>query len=176
MKFEQTDISGLVIVDIESIGDERGSFSRTICKREFEYHGLECNFLQQNLSQNLKKYTWRGLHLQKSPHAEIKLVRCIKGSLLDVAVDVRPDSTTYCKWFGVELNEENHRALYVPRGFLHGFLTLTDNTNAIYDVSAVYNPGFEEGVRYDDAAFQINLPHEPAVISEKDLNWPDFKV
>jgi dTDP-4-dehydrorhamnose 3,5-epimerase len=174
MKFQETELNGLYLINIEPHVDSRGFFSRTICKREFEYHGLVGDFVQQNLSVNFAKYTWRGLHRQKDPHAEVKLIRCIKGSLLDVVVDVRPNSTTYCKWYGVKLTELNHTALYVPKGFLHGFLTLEDSTKALYDVSAFYNPNSEEGFRYDDAAFQIQLPAEPVVISNKDKNWPDF--
>lgn len=174
MTFHETDISGLTVIDPEMHSDERGFFSRTVCKREFEYHGLESGFVQQNLSFSKAKYTWRGLHRQKDPHAEIKLVRCIQGALFDVAVDLRPNSSTYCKWYCVELTEDNHRALYIPRGFLHGFLTLEENTKALYDVSAFYNASFEEGFRYDDAAFQIKLPTDPVVVSAKDLSWLDF--
>ncbi|MGH7930054.1 MAG: dTDP-4-dehydrorhamnose 3,5-epimerase family protein, partial [Candidatus Binatia bacterium] len=130
--------------------------------------------VQANLSFNWKNGTLRGLHYQVAPHEESKLVRCTRGALYDVIVDLRPQSPTYLRWLGVELTADNHRMLYVPEGFAHGYQTLVDATEAFYQVSAFYAPGAERGARYDDPAFGIEWPAEVIVISDKDAGWPDY--
>ena len=175
MIFTETDLKGAYLIDLEKIEDDRGFFARAWCAREFSEHGLETRIAQCNNSSNKRKGTLRGMHLQKAPHEEVKMIRCIRGALYDVIVDLREGSPTYKQWIGAELNEENRRMLYVPRGFAHGFQTLTDGTEAFYMVSEFYTPGAETGVRWDDPAFGIEWPlGPPAEISEKDASWADF--
>lgn len=175
MKFTPTKLNGAYIIDVEKREDERGFFARAFCANEFENVGLENKFVQANMSFNYKKGTLRGMHFQKQPYQEDKLVRCTKGSLYDVIVDLRPESPTFKQWIGVELTEENRRALFVPKGFAHGFITLEDNTEINYLVSQFYTPEADSGVRFDDPAFNIKWPVEITSISEKDKNHPDFK-
>ena len=138
-------------------------------------HGLNDDFVQSNTSYNKKKWTLRGMHYQKSPYAESKLVRCIRGAIFDVIIDLRPQSATFKKWFGLELSESNKRQLYVPEGFAHGYQTLTDRTEVCYHVSQYYHPQSEEGVRYNDPAFEIDWPNsEDVIISDKDKLYKDF--
>ena len=172
MIFKETKLKGAYILEIEPIKDERGFFARSWCKREFEEKGLKAEIAQINVSHNPKKGTLRGLHYQVSPHEETKLIRCTKGALYDVIVDMRPESPTFKQWFGVELTAENHKMLYVPEGFAHGYLTLTDDVEASYQVSEFYTPGAEKGIRWDDPEFNIEWPVPIAVISEKDKNQP----
>jgi dTDP-4-dehydrorhamnose 3,5-epimerase len=160
------------IVDTTPFEDDRGRFLRAYCAREFGDSGLGTTWVQANLSENPRRGTLRGMHFQREPASEIKFVRCVRGSLYDVVVDVRPDSPTRHQWFGVELSAENGRALYIPEGIAHGFLTLTDDTAAYYMVSAFYTPGVEGGLRWDDPAIGIEWPTEPASLSEKDASWP----
>lgn len=174
MIFNETSLKGAYVIDLEPRQDERGFFARTFCRREFEEHGLISYVVQANISFSHKKGTLRGMHYQLAPFAETKLVRCTRGALYDVIVDVRPDSPTFKQWFGVELTGDNYRMLYVPEGFAHGFLTLEDNTEASYQVSEFYAPGYEQGVRYNDPAFAIQWPLEVQVISDKDRSWPDY--
>ena len=175
MIFLETDLPGAFIIDLERIEDARGFFARAWCGRELSEHGLESRIAQCNLSSNKRKGTLRGMHFQRTPHEEVKLVRCIRGAMYDVIVDLRGDSPTFRRWIGVELDQDNRRMLYVPRGFAHGFQTLTDNTEVFYMMSDFYVPGAEDGVRWDDPAFRIELPlGEPAEISERDGSWPDF--
>lgn len=174
MIFNETSLKGAYVIDLEPHQDERGFFARTFCGREFEEHGLISRLVQANISFNHKKGTLRGMHYQLAPFAETKLVRCTRGALYDVIIDVRPDSPTYKQWFGVELTGDNHRMLYVPEGFAHGFQTLEDNTEATYQVSEFYAPGYEQGVRYNDPAFAIQWLLEVQVISDKDRSWPDY--
>lgn len=176
MKFVETDLKGAYIIDIDEISDARGFFARAWCQREFESYGLTSKIAQTNISFNHRKGTLRGLHYQVVPHEETKLVRCTKGSIFDVMVDLRVESSTYGKWLGVELNEDNHRMLLVPEGFAHGFQTLQDNTEVFYQVSEFFNPDAELGARYDDAKFGITWPLEVSVISEKDANWPFYNI
>ncbi len=172
MKFIETNIIGVYIIELEEISDSRGFFSRTWCKHEFEKHGLTSNVSQTNISFNHLKGTLRGMHYQASPHEETKLVRCTKGSLFDVAVDLREESNTFGEWVGVELSEENHRMLFIPEGLAHGYQTLQDNTEVFYQVSEFYAPDADRGARYDDIKFGISWPLDVSVISEKDANWP----
>jgi dTDP-4-dehydrorhamnose 3,5-epimerase len=174
VRFTETEVDGAWIVEPEPIGDERGSFARVFDVEEFADHGITTAVVQVNLSRNRHAGTLRGLHLQRAPHAETKLVRCVAGALFDVAVDLRPDSPSYLRWVGAELTADSGRALVVPEGCAHGFLTLADDTVAIYQVSAHYTPAAEGGYRYDDPAFGIAWPREVTTISDKDASWPDF--
>ena len=177
MTFTETDLPGAFVVDLEPRQDDRGFFARAWCETEFAEHGLSTVVAQCNVSFSRKKGTLRGLHYQVAPHAEVKLVRCLRGALYDVIVDLRPASPTYRRWLGVELTAENRRMLYVPEGFAHGFQTLADDTEAFYQVSAAYAPDAERGVRWDDPAFAIEWPDaEGALMSEKDRSWPDFEA
>lgn len=172
MKIVPTDIDGVVIVDIEPHVDERGHFARTFCAETFVSLGLDARVVQTNMSHNHRAGTLRGLHLQRSPHAEAKLVRCSRGRVFDVAADVRRDSPTRGRWVGVVLDADGHRALYVPPGCAHGYLTLEDDSVVVYQVSAAYVPGAEVGVRWDEPRFGISWPAPIHVISAKDASWP----
>ena len=174
MIFTETNLKDAYIIDLQKIEDQRGFFARGWCQNEFEAHGLAPEVVQANLSYNHHKGTLRGMHYQKVPYAETKLVRCIKGALYDVIIDLRSDSPTFKQWLGVELTAENYRMLYVPEGFAHGFQTLVDQTEAFYMVSQFYTPQAEGGLRYNDPAFAIEWPLKVEVISDKDHNWPDY--
>lgn len=163
-----------MIIDIERREDSRGYFARTFCEREFEAAGVPARMVQTNMSLTRRAGTLRGMHYQLAPHAEDKLVRCVQGAIWDAIVDIRPDSPTYCKWIGVELSESNGRMLLVPKGFAHGFVTLTDDAAVTYQVSAFYTPGAEGGARHDDPAFGIEWPVAVKDMSDKDRAWPDF--
>jgi dTDP-4-dehydrorhamnose 3,5-epimerase len=174
--FTETIVSGAFVIDLELRGDERGFFARTFCRAEFEEHGLNPYVDQCNLSLSMQAGTLRGMHFQLPPHEEAKLVRCTRGALYDVALDLRPDSSSYLRWAGVELSADNHRMLYVPEGCAHGFQTLVAETEAFYQVSAAYAPDAERGVRWNDPAFAIEWPEvEERVISDKDRSWPDYE-
>jgi dTDP-4-dehydrorhamnose 3,5-epimerase len=174
VKFTETKLQGAFIIDVEERPDERGFFARTFCQNEFEAHGLKTSIAQANMSFNHKVGTLRGMHFQYPPAAETKFIRCPLGALYDVIIDLRPESKTYGEHIGVELTSENHRALYVPERFGHGFITLTDNTVASYQVGEFYTPGMEGGLRYDDPVFGIEWPTAATVISEKDAAWTPF--
>ena len=176
MIFAKTRLPGLVLVEPEPQRDERGSFARIWCRREFAGAGLDVAIAQSSLSANRRRGTLRGLHFQRPPHDEVKLVRCIRGAIFDVAVDLRPGSATYRHWQGFELSAENGAALYIPRGFAHGFETLADESEVLYQISAFYAPEASSGVRWDDPAFAIKWPFPPAAISEKDRSWPDYRA
>lgn len=173
MIFNETPLHGAYTIDLEKRGDDRGWFARAFCEREFAEHGLETRFVQMNNSYNPKRGVLRGMHFQRPPHAEVKVVRCVRGALFDFIVDLRASSPTYRQWFGAELSADNRRCMYVPRGFGHGFVTLSDDVEAMYLVSAFYAPQSEGGVRYDDPALNIELTTAVTEISEKDLAWPD---
>lgn len=174
MIFTETKLKGAFILDLELRADDRGAFARTFCMKEFEAHGLKPTVAQCNLSFNYKAGTLRGMHYQTPPAAETKLVRCTKGAIYDVIIDMRPDSPTYMQHIGVELTADNHRALYVPELFAHGYQALTDGAEVVYQVGEFYTPGYERGIRYDDPAFGIEWPMPVTVISEKDAAWPAF--
>lgn len=174
MKFHPTPLKDAYTIELEKRGDDRGFFARFFCENEFGAQGLVTRFVQVNNSLSAKKGTLRGLHYQLAPAAEVKVVRCIRGALFDAIVDIRPDSPTFGKWFGAELTAENRTMMYVPRGFAHAILTLTDDTEALYLVSDFYSPENERGVRWNDPRFNIAWPITPAEISEKDGKWPDF--
>ncbi len=174
MKFIPTFLSGAYIIEPEFQEDERGGFSRTFCRKEFEGMGLNPNIAQCNISFNHNKGTLRGMHYQVEPHAEAKLVRCTRGSIYDVIIDLRPEMQEFKKWFSVELSAENQKMLYIPEGFAHGFQTLTDNTEIFYQMSGFYFPESARGVRWDDPCFNIKWPEDNRIISQKDLEYPDF--
>jgi dTDP-4-dehydrorhamnose 3,5-epimerase len=174
MKFTPTDIQDVFIVELEKREDDRGFFARGFCQREFEEHGMIPQVVQANISYNKYKGTLRGMHYQVSPCEETKFLRCTKGSVYDVIIDMRPESKTYKKWIGVELTDQNYKMLYVPRNFAHGFQTLEDETEVMYLVSEFYAPQTERGVRYNDPSFNIQWPLAVAQISDKDAGWPDF--
>jgi dTDP-4-dehydrorhamnose 3,5-epimerase len=174
MIFTPTKLQGAYILEVKKIEDERGFFGRSWCKRELEEHGLNANVVQANVSYNKVKGTLRGMHFQKAPHQETKLVRCTRGAIYDVIIDLRPDSPTYKQWIGVELTESNYRMLFVPEDFAHGFITLEDNTEVTYQVTQYYTPGAEGGIRWNDPAFNIEWPIPPVVVSGKDQAHPDF--
>lgn len=175
MIFTKGPLPDTYIIDPDKKQDDRGFFARAFCEREFAEHGLAPRMVQTNVSFNARRGTLRGLHFQREPHREVKLVRCTRGALYDVIVDVRPDSAAYGEWMGVELSAETHRMLYVPEGFAHGFLTLEADTEVTYQVSAFYTPGAEGGLRYDDPALAIDWPAAVRVISDKDRSWPAFQ-
>ena len=172
MKFTETSLVGAYLVDLEPHRDDRGFFARMYCAEEFRANGLVSTVVQGNVSVSNRSGTMRGLHYQAAPAAETKLVRCVRGAIYDVIVDVRPDSPTYLRHVGVELTAENRRAIYVPRGFAHGCVSLLDDTEIHYLVSEPYAPGHERGLRYDDPALGIEWPIDVEVISEKDSAWP----
>lgn len=174
MKFHETELKGAFIIEPEKRADDRGFFARSWCQKEFEQHGLVPRVVQANISNNKYKATLRGMHYQASPYEETKLVRCTRGAVYDVIIDVRPDSPTYRRWIGVELTASNYKMLYVPEGFAHGFQTLEDDTEVIYQVSQFYTPSAERGIRWNDPLFQIKWLTPVETISEKDANWPDF--
>lgn len=174
MKFSPTPLDGAYTIDLDRLGDERGFFARVFCTEEFSKIGLIDSFVQINNSLTGDKGTLRGMHYQLPPAAEVKVVRCIQGVLFDVILDLRPDSSTFGEWFGETLTAENRRMMYVPKGFAHGFITLEENTEAFYLAGAAYDPEQERGIRYNDPRFNIEWPMEPAAVSDKDNNWPDF--
>ena len=175
MIFNKTDLVDAYTIDPKKLEDERGFFARAWCQKEFEEHGLQTRYVQCNMSYNPARGTLRGVHYQISPYEETKLVRCIRGAIYDVIIDLRPQSATYMRWIGVELSAENRRMLCVPEGFAHGFQTLCDDTEVFYQLSQFYQPGAESGIRWNDSTFGIEWPDVASrIISEKDQNWPDF--
>jgi dTDP-4-dehydrorhamnose 3,5-epimerase len=173
--FTEIQLNGSFLIELHRIEDERGFFARSCCKREFDQHGLSSEWVQCNISFNRKRGTLRGMHYQSAPYEEIKLVRCTKGAIYDVIIDLRPDSQTFREWYSIELTENNRKMLYIPEGFAHGFLTLTDHTEVFYQMSEFYAPGHGRGVRWNDPAFNITWPIDVNVISEKDNQFPDFR-
>ena len=174
MIFKETKLKSAYVIDIEKKIDERGFFARAWCQKEFIDNGLESNLAQVNVSYNKVKGTLRGMHYQIAPYQEVKIVRCTKGAIYDVIIDLRAESPTFKKWIGVELTSDNYRLLYVPEDFGHGFQTLVDNTEITYQVSQFYSPGAERGIRWNDPVLEIDWPLEPSAISDKDKNWPDY--
>ena len=174
MRFIETDLKGAFVVELERLADERGFFARSFCQREFEEHGLNPHMAQCNVSFNKRKHTLRGMHFQAAPYEEAKLVRCTKGSIYDVIIDLRPGSVTFARYFGILLEEDRHTMLYMPEGFAHGFLTMEDNTEIFYQMSEFYEPSSARGVRWNDPAFGIEWPAHISTISERDRSYPDF--
>jgi dTDP-4-dehydrorhamnose 3,5-epimerase len=174
MIFEETKIRGVVEVRLNRIADERGFFARSWCLDEFETAGLDTRLAQCSISYNARKGTLRGMHYQSAPYAESKLVRCTRGAIYDVALDLRADSPTFRQWIGVNLTAENREMIYIPKGCAHGFLTLEDNSEVFYQISEFYHPEAARGVRWDDPAFGIVWPAKPQLLSDRDRNYPDF--
>ncbi len=174
MIFQETKLKGAYIVDINRIEDERGFFARGWCKKEFSAEGLVDRIVQTNISFNKTKGTLRGMHYQRAPYEEVKLVRCVAGAIFDVIVDLRLESPTYKQWIGVELTSANHRMLYVPENFAHGFQTLEDDTEVTYHVSQFYTPEAEKGLRYNDPSIAIEWPLAVEILSPKDSSWADY--
>jgi len=175
MKFDETKIWGAFQIGIEPIKDERGFFARAWCRNEFGASKLESNLAQCSISYNIRKGTLRGMHYQVAPFEEVKLVRCTKGSIYDVVLDLRPQSPTYRKWVGVLLTAEKRNMVYIPKGCAHGFLTLEDDTEVFYQMSEVYDAASARGFRWNDPAFGITWPEKVEVISERDRTYPDFR-
>lgn len=174
MRFEETRLAGVVTAEAEPHLDDRGAFLRTFCEREFEAAGLPTRFPQCNLSSNRRRGTLRGMHYNAVPHRESKLVRCVRGAIHDVVVDLRPDSPTCLDWLAVELSAENRRALFVPEGFAHGFMTLCDDSDVHYHMGELYVPEAARGFRWDDPAVGIEWPFMPEVLSTADSSHPDL--
>jgi dTDP-4-dehydrorhamnose 3,5-epimerase len=174
MIFTETPIAGAYLIDLEKRGDDRGFFARVFCRNEFGEQNLDTEFVQINNSRSAERGTLRGLHYQLAPAEEVKIVRCVSGVLWDVILDIRPRSPTFGRWFGAELSATNRRMMYAPRGMAHGFVTLADDTEAFYLVSAFYAPERERGIRWNDPRFAIEWPVTPAVMSDKDRDRPDF--
>jgi dTDP-4-dehydrorhamnose 3,5-epimerase len=172
--FRERDLAGLVTIELEEAVDDRGSFARTFDAAAWEEHGLCARVVQSSRSRNTERATLRGLHYQAAPHGEHKLVRCSRGAIFDVAVDLRAESPTFCRWFGLELSEQNGTMLYIPPGFAHGFVTLTPAAEVLYQMSEPYMPSHARGVRWDDPVFGIDWPLLPASMSERDRTYPDF--
>jgi dTDP-4-dehydrorhamnose 3,5-epimerase len=177
MRFEQTPLAGAWVLELEVMGDERGSFARTFDADEFRERGMDPSVVQCNTSFSARTGTLRGMHFQAEPHGEPKLVRCVRGAIFDVGIDLRPDSPGHCGWHGVELSAENGRMFFLPRGFAHGFQTLVDDCEVLYQMGERYVPDAGRGVRWDDPAFGIEWPPAPGerVISERDRSYPDFR-
>ena len=175
MIFSPTELPGVFLIELEMRTDDRGSFARSFCVDEFASAGIEFEVVQANLSFNKFSGTVRGMHLQRTPHAEAKVVRCSSGALYDVVVDLRPDSATYCRSFAAELNADNRTAMFIPEGCAHGFQTLLDNTEVEYLMSGRYVPESSTGVRFDDPVFGIEWPLPVSSVSERDRSWPDFQ-
>lgn len=176
MIFRETKLPGVFEVESERKADERGFFARTWCQTEFAGHGLDSNLVQCSLSFNLRKGTLRGMHYQAAPHAEAKLVRCTRGAVYDVVLDLRSESPTFKQWVAVALTAENRKAVYVPKGCAHGFLTLENESEVSYQMSEFWDAESARGIRWDDPAFQIRWPASVEVISERDRTYPDFET
>jgi dTDP-4-dehydrorhamnose 3,5-epimerase len=176
MKFTETRFDGVFVIDLERHEDQRGFFARSFCAKEFAACGLPAGFVQCNISYNHRRGALRGMHYQLVPCEEGKLVRATRGWILDVVLDLRPWSTTYCDWLSFNLSDENGRALYIPPGFAHGFQTLTDHTEVFYQMTEFYDPDLARGVRWDDPAFAIEWPIASPMLSERDASFPDFHL
>lgn len=174
MIFEPLELAGVWRVALDRHEDERGFFARTFCRDEFEAHGLAGEFEQSSLSRNARRGTLRGMHYQAEPNAETKFVRCVRGAVFDVVVDLRPGSPTRGRWVGEMLTAENGLALYVPAGFAHGFQTVEDDSDVLYQITPAFRPGFGAGVRWDDPAFGIRWPVSDPILSERDASYPDW--
>ena len=175
MLFNETQIEGAWLVNLQRNGDERGFFARAWCAKEFEKFGITSKLCQANLSYSLKSGTLRGMHYQVEPNSEMKAVRCIRGALFDVIIDLRPMSKTYKQWIGYELNDDNKLMLVVPESCAHGFLTLSDKSEAFYLASSAYAPESERGLRWNDPSFNVKWPFNPIEISNKDKSWSNYE-
>lgn len=176
MIFRETKLKGAFIIETEKREDERGFFARTFCQEEFEAHGLNPRVVQCNISFNRRKGTMRGMHYQVAPYEEAKLVRCTIGAIYDVIIDLRPNFPTFKQWMAMELTAENRKMIYVPEGLAHGFQTLMDNTEVLYQMSEFYHPESARGVCWDDPAFGIEWPFAERIVSARDRNYPNFEL
>ena len=174
MIFNETDLKGAFVLELEELTDDRGFFARSWCRKEFQEHGLNPQLVQCNVSFNKHSNTLRGMHYQAAPYEEAKLVRCTRGSIYDVIIDLRPPSGTFARHFGILLDAKKHNMIYIPEGFAHGFLTLEDDTEIFYQMSEFYEPSSARGVRWNDPAFDIRWPADVSVISDRDRSYPDF--
>ncbi len=174
MKFVATPLAGVYVIDIEPVADERGFFARTWCEREFREQGLKSELVQCSISFNIRRGTLRGMHYQDKPYEETKLVRCTRGAIYDVLIDLRQESASFMQWVGTEMSADNRRMLYVPPGVAHGFQTLEDDSEVSYQISEIFHPESARGVRWDDPALGITWPQAVSVISERDRCYPDF--
>lgn len=175
MRLSPFELDGLLLVEPERRSDTRGFFARTFCEEEMTAAGMHSRFPQCSISFNRERGTLRGMHFQSTPHPEPKIVRCTRGAIFDVAVDLRPSSPTFCKWAALELNDENRLALYIPPGFAHGFQTLTAGAEVLYMMGEYYHPELARGVRWDDPAFGIAWPIGAPILSERDATYPDLE-
>jgi dTDP-4-dehydrorhamnose 3,5-epimerase len=171
VRFTTTAVQGVVVVEVDRISDDRGFFARVWCEDEFGQHGLEADWVQANVGRSVRAGTLRGMHYQRDPHAEVKLVRCTRGAVYDVALDLRPSSPSYLRWVGVTLSADEHNMLYIPAGCAHGYQTLADDSEIVYFTSAPYARDAATGARYDDPAFGIEWPRTVEVISGQDAGW-----
>ena len=174
MIFSETRLAGSFIIELEKIKDERGFFARTWDKIKFSEMNLDSEFVQSSISLNKKKGTIRGMHYQTKPYQESKIVRCTKGKIFDVIIDLRPNSTTFKKWVSVELSEDNYKMMYIPKGFAHGYQTLDDYSEILYEISEYYKPECSKGIRWNDKEFNIQWPLKEIIISEKDKTFEDY--
>lgn len=175
MIFRETKLTGAFIIELEPIRDTRGFFARAWCQREFEAHGLISNFVQTNITVSPQKGTLRGLHYQVAPFEEVKLVRCVRGAIFDIIIDLRPKSPTCNQWLETDLTADDYKMLYIPAGFAHGYQIVLDNTEVFYQVGQFYSPGYDRGIRWNDPAFPIKWPiNHPVILSDKDQCWPDY--
>lgn len=175
MLFVETKLAGAYLVELEPYEDERGFFALSWSEKEFAARGLDARLVECNVSFNRKKGTLRGMHYQEAPHGQVKVVRCTRGAIFDVIIDLRPSSPTFKQWVGTELSAENHHALYIPKDFAHGFQTLTEDSEVLYQMSDPYVPGSGRGVRWNDSAFGIQWPDGDRIIIERDNEYPDFQ-
>jgi dTDP-4-dehydrorhamnose 3,5-epimerase len=175
VQFHKTEVQGVVVVTPDRFDDERGFFARTWGADEFEANGLDSRVVQRNLGHNRAVGTLRGMHFQRPPFAEVKVVSCPYGAIYDVAIDIRVDSPTFGRWFGTELSQDNRAVLYVPEGCAHGYLTLRPDTTVEYLISEFYHPEVAAGVRWNDPFFGVRWPAEPTLMNERDRTWPDFE-
>ena len=175
MLFKETRLKGAYVIEIEQKKDERGFFARSFCEKEFAAHNIKLQIKQSNISYNAKRGTLRGMHYQIAPYEEAKIVSCIRGTIYDVIIDLRPGSSAYCKWLAIELSAQNYVSFYIPEGFAHGFQALTDDTIVMYQMSEFYYPESSRGVRWNDRSFNIRWPILPCILSDKDANYPDYK-
>jgi dTDP-4-dehydrorhamnose 3,5-epimerase len=175
MRLVALPVEGAFVIELEPISDERGFFARSYSTEDFARRGLVTDFVQSGIAYNTRRGTLRGMHYQAAPHGEVKLIRCTAGAVYDVVVDLRPGSPTHKQWASVELSAENRRTLYVPEGFAHGYVTLTDGAELVYHMSAPYHAASARGVRWNDPAFGIAWPLEPVVISDRDAAYAAFE-
>jgi len=174
MRFNETSLKGVFLIELDLLKDERGFFARTFCSQKFSQHGLNPRFDQCNISYNHKKGTLRGMHFQAAPHAEAKLIRCIRGAIFDVVIDLRSESATFEQWIGIELSARSAEMLYIPEGCAHGFQTLEDNTEIFYQMSYPFIPEAASGVSWNDPHFNIKWPCAERIISTKDQSYPPY--